>query len=456
MKKHSIGLTRRTTFMLGAAITAIPTLANARPKWVHGETLDTIVKQEMAKRKIPGLALAVSRYGKPVYISTYGSADLELDVPVKKTHIFQSGSTGKMFTATAIMQLVQRGKLKLSDPISKFFKPTPKLWKDITVEHLMRHRSGITDYDGPKFDLRRDWKDDEIIEVFGTWPLEFTPGTQFSYSNSGYVLLGMIIGKVSGEFYGKYLQKNVFGPAGMKTAQVNDIMDVIPGRVRGYDLNTNGDYTRPIYVSIPLSRTGDGSLLYSIEDLIAWDTALTAGKILPTELQTLIETSPPFPDGTKAVDRYGAGWGSRDIRGRRLISHGGVWQGFSSWIGRYVDDDISIMILCNLEGGNPGGFADRLAATMAPVLRPYIPISDTNPKQTKRDRKTLESHLNAATATTAQQKRDQLELGKFSENDSFALVEVKDGQRTYLFGEGQGWLLAKFNASGKILDFEIT
>ena len=168
--------------------------------------IDAYIKAEMRRQKIPGISLAVIRKGKIELIKSYGLSNVEHQVPVKPETVFQSGSIGKQFTASAVMLLVEEGKLSLDDKIGKYLTEVPKSWKDITVRHLLTHTSGMGEYP-PDLDLRRDLTEDEYLKVIKAVPLNNPPGAKWDYSNLGYVTLGILIHKVTGKFYGDFLAK---------------------------------------------------------------------------------------------------------------------------------------------------------------------------------------------------------------------------------------------------------
>jgi CubicO group peptidase (beta-lactamase class C family) len=177
------------------------------------------VRAEMAKQHIPGLALLVSRKGVPIRAEGFELANVELKVPVTLKTIFQSGSAGKQFTATAVMLLVEEGKIGLDDPLSKYFESGPGWWKEVTIRELLSHTAGFTDY--PKdFDLRKDHTEDELIKIVESIPPAYPPGTGWAYSNMGYVTLGILIHKVSGHYFGDFLQERVFKPLSMSTTRI--------------------------------------------------------------------------------------------------------------------------------------------------------------------------------------------------------------------------------------------
>ena len=230
--------------------------------------IDSVVTVEMAKQKIPGVAIVVVRGSAIRMIKGYGEANVEHHVPVTPQTVFESGSVGKQFTATAVMLMVEDGKLALTDSITKFFPDAPASWKGITVRHLLTHTSGIPDYTTDAMDYRRDYTEDEIAHLAFALTPEFPPGSRWNYSNTGYVLLGIIIHKVSGKFYGDVLRDRVFQPLGMKTARIISEADIIPNRAAGYEL-VDGQLKNQEWVSPTLNTTADGSLYLSATDYAA-------------------------------------------------------------------------------------------------------------------------------------------------------------------------------------------
>src|SRR3989475_13312300 len=288
--------------------------------------VDDYIKAEMQRQHIPGLSLAVLKDGQIILAKGYGFANVEHQVSVKPETIFQSGSMGKQFTATAVMMLVEAGKLSLSDPITKYFSDAPDSWKIITVRHLLTHTAGTTDY--PRdFDFRRDYTEDELLKRAEVIPLSFQPGEKWSYSNLGYVLLGILIHKVSGQFYGDFLQERVFQPLGMTTARIISEADIIPNRAAGYRL-VKGELKNQEWDSPSRNTTADGALYLTVYDMAKWDAALYSEKLLKrSSLQQM--WTPVKLNGGKTQD-YGFGWGFGAVNGHHIIEHGGAWQGFKS------------------------------------------------------------------------------------------------------------------------------
>ena len=242
------------------------------------DKVDQYVQGEMAKRKIPGLALLVSQHGKIIRAQGYGFSNVELQVLVKPETIFQSGSIGKQFTATAVMMLVEEGKLDLDDPLTKYFTEAPAAWKQVTIRELLSHTAGFGDYP-KKFDFRRDYTEDELLKIVQGIPLAYPPGNKWDYSNLGYLTLGVLIHRVSGKFYGDFLQERVFQPLGMTTTRIINEADIIPNRSAGYRL-VKGELKNQEWVSPTLNTTADGALYFSILDLAKWDAALYTDKLL--------------------------------------------------------------------------------------------------------------------------------------------------------------------------------
>jgi CubicO group peptidase (beta-lactamase class C family) len=194
------------TLALVALLAPAATSANENPV----PRIDDFIAAEMRRSHIPGLAVAVVKDSRVVLARGYGLANVEHQVPVKRETVFQSGSVAKQFAATAVMLLAEEGKLSLDDPLDKFFAPAPESWKAITVRHLLSHTSGMQDYPD-SYDLRRHYTEDQLIDVIKSVPLAFVPGERWSYSNLGFVTLGILIGKVSGKFYGDYLAESLGG-----------------------------------------------------------------------------------------------------------------------------------------------------------------------------------------------------------------------------------------------------
>jgi len=326
--------------------------------------VDEYIRAAMQAQQIPGLALAVIKDGKMVIARGYGLANVEHQVPVKPETIFQSGSTGKQFTATAVMMLVEEGKLSLDDKITRYFPDGPEAWQNITVRHMLTHTSGMTDYP-QDFDLRRDYTEDELYQRIKPIPLVFQPGEKWSYSNPAYVMLGILIHKVSGKFYGDFLQERIFKPVEMTTARIISESDIVPNRAAGYRV-VNGQLKNQDWVSPSLNTTADGALYLTIYDMAKWDAALYTEKLLKKSSLEQMWTPVKLNDGK--THPYGFGWALGEVRGHHIIEHGGAWQGFKAQISRYVDDKLTVIVLANQIRTNQSKLAHEVAALINPDL----------------------------------------------------------------------------------------
>jgi CubicO group peptidase (beta-lactamase class C family) len=321
--------------------------------------VDDYVRAEMRRQHIPGLSLLVVKDGKIVQAEGFGLANVELQVPVKPETVFQSGSVGKQFTATAVMMLVEEGKIALDDPLTKYFADAPATWKDVTVRELLSHTAGFGDY--PKsFDLRKDWTEDEELKLIESIPLAYPPGTKWEYSNFGYVTLGILIHRVTGEFYGDFLQQRIFQPLGMQTTRIISEADIVPNRSAGYRF-VKGELQNQEWVSPVVNTTADGSLYFTILDLAQWDGALYTEKLLKRSSFDLMWTPARLKNGQPNKGNYGFGWFIEQRNQHRCIHHDGAWQGFETAIDRYLDDHLTVVALSNLEDAEPGKITQHVA-----------------------------------------------------------------------------------------------
>ena len=347
------------------------------------DRIDALVREEMARQRIPGVALAVVSRGEVVKAQGYGQANVEHAVPVSAETIFQSGSLGKQFTAALVMLLVEEGKLALDASVREYLHDAPESWQAIEIRHLLTHTSGVPEYTEGAIDLRRDYAEDELLRIAYRLPLEFAPGSRWRYSNTGYLLLGVIVHKASGSHYGELLRDRVFGPLRMPTARIISEADIVPGRAAGYRL-VEGQLKNQEWVAPTLNTTADGSLYLSLQDWIAWDRGLRAGALLEPASWALVYEPVRLASGNRYP--YGFGWEVEEIGGQRVIRHGGAWQGFETYVARYLGDDLTIVVLTNLAGAEPSRFVEAIAGLFDPALAPREPeaIPDREPEVTAR------------------------------------------------------------------------
>lgn len=325
------------------------------------EKVDAILSKTF-KTGEPGAALLIKKDGKILMRKGYGTADLELGVPVEPDMSFRLGSITKQFTSVSILMLQERGKLSVTDPIDKYLPDFPTHGQVITIENLLTHTSGIVDYTSLSEWLplwRKDMTVPEIIALFKDKPLEFAPGEHWKYSNSGYILLGAIIEKAAGGTYENFVQKNIFDPLGMNHSYYGSASRVLPRRIPGYGRDARGFINAP-YISMTQPYSA-GSLLSSVDDLALWNDAILAGKLIKKESLAPAWTAYTLKDGTSAG--YGYGWSVSDYEGHRLIEHGGGIMGFSTYGMLFPDDNALVVLLTNsaIPGRDPMPFAVQAA-----------------------------------------------------------------------------------------------
>lgn len=329
--------------------------------------VDQYVRADMRRQRIPGVSVAVLRGDSVVLMRGWGQSNVELHVAATDSTVYQSGSLGKQFTAALVLQLVRAGKLKLDDPIRRYLPDGPPSWDSITVRHLLTHTSGIPDYTDSVVDLRRDYTEAELVHVAAGLPLQFHPGDHWRYSNTGYVLLGAIVRRVSGTFYGDLLRQRIFAPLGMGTARIISEADIVPNRAAGYRLSgdtlLNQEWVAPM-----LNTTADGSLYLTVRDLARWVAGWDAGAVLDQADRDLAWTPVRLNDGTSYP--YGFGWELNELRTVRRIAHTGSWQGFKAALERFPASGLTVIVLANLAEGHPEAMALGIAGLFDPRLMP--------------------------------------------------------------------------------------
>ena len=330
------------------------------------DSVDRYVRAELARQRIPGMSVAVLRGDSIVLARGYGYANLEHHVPAADSTIYQSGSVGKQFTSAAVITLAREGKLSYDDPIAKYLREAPPAWRKITIRHLLTHTSGIPDYTGNLVDFRRDYTEDELAKLYARLPLDFQPGATWSYSNTGYALLGIIIHRVSGQFYGDYLRDRVFQPLGMRTARVISERDLVPNRAAGYEL-AKDSVVNQSWVSPSLNTTADGALYLTVLDMARWAIGLNDARIPDSVGLAASWTPVRLNDG--GTYPYGFGWSVEEQRGRRRIGHTGSWQGFKTSIQRYPEFDLTVIAMANLDAAQPGAVTFGIAGILEPELQ---------------------------------------------------------------------------------------
>src|SRR6266513_2549069 len=316
---------------------------------VQGDTtaINRYVESEMARQHIPGVSVAVLSGNRVLLSRGYGFANVELRVPASDSTVYQSGSMGKQFTAALVEMLVDNHRVRLDDSIVRWFPEGAAVWQGITVRHLLTHTSGVAEYTASTFDYRKDYTEDELVKFAAARPLDFRPGERWSYSNTGYVLLGALIHRVTGRFYGDLLRDSVFGPLGMRDSRVISEADIVPNRAAGYRLES-GALKNQEWVAPMLNTTADGALYFTVRDLARWAIALNHARVPSAAALDTAWTPVRLSDG--ATYPYGFGWTVFNQRGHARISHTGSWQGFKTVIARYPQSagGLTVLVLANL------------------------------------------------------------------------------------------------------------
>lgn len=354
---------RSTFFRAWLLLFALPGAFTA-----SADEVDDYILAEMRKQDIPGLALAVLTNGVAAKTAGYGVANLEWNTPVTPDTVFQIQSVTKTFTASAIMLLVEEGKVGLEDELTNYFGDLPKNWAGITVRHLLTHTSGIKDYiNEPSVDLRKDLSPPDVIKFLRDQPLNFSPGEKYAYSNTGYHLLGMIIRRVSGMDWGEFVRERILSPLGMNDTRVVSHSEIITNRAAGY-VWERGRILNGHFIAPTILGYAGGGLRSTVRDLAKWDAALYGDKILKPATLEQMWTPARLNDGSKST--YGFGWGITEYQGHRLISHTGSHAtGFKSIVARFVDDKLTVIILTNQRAAQQVAIANRVAAFYVPGLK---------------------------------------------------------------------------------------
>ena len=341
----------------------------------RADQIDDYVKAQMQEKHIPGAAIAVIKNGRVVKMQGYGLANVELNVPVTKDTVFEIGSVSKQMTAAAIMLLVEDGKINLDEKISKYLPNTPDAWKNVSVRNLLTHTSGIKSYTGLSgFALSERMTRDDFIKKLAPEPLDFPTGERYTYSNSGYSLLGYIIESASGKNYWTFMRERIFAPLGMTKTADRDPQFIVPNRADGYEW-TNGRLVGRDYELTDLFAAG--AIVSTIEDLTKWETGMAGDKFLKAESKTQMWTPLTFNNGEHFG--YGFGWNVGDFRAHKLISHGGQTAGFAANVSRYVDDNLTVIVLTNNgEQGLGGVIARGIAKINIPAISLRSMSAQTN------------------------------------------------------------------------------
>ncbi len=331
------------------------------------DTLASRIDKNIQSRAFSGTIL-VAQKGKVLISQGYGLADRENDVPNSSQTKFAIGSMTKAFTAMAIMILQERGQLTVKDPICNYVADCPAAWNPITLHHLLTHTSGIHNYTDMYGELKekvnfcQEYKPEEIIAYFKDLPLDFVPGSRWSYSNSGYFLLGTVIENVSGESYETFIQNNILHPLGMSDTGYDRTSTIVKNHASGYSY----DQIHQQLINTPCwdvsQKYAAGGLYSTVGDLYTWDQALYTDRLVSKETLNTIFTSTVSIQSAQVPDAvYGYGWVIYHRSGHKIIEHGGGVNGFATNLARFPDDQVTIIVLSNMDFEQPGLISSGLA-----------------------------------------------------------------------------------------------
>jgi CubicO group peptidase (beta-lactamase class C family) len=392
--------------------------------------------QAYVPSKFMGTVL-VAQDGKVLLDKAYGFANLEWDVPNTPTTKFRLGSITKQFTAASILLLEERGKLKIDDPVKKYMADAPAAWDKITIFHVLTHTSGIPSLTSfPDFESHeaQAMTPEKLVEWFRDKPLEFEPGTKWNYSNSGYILLGYLIEKISGQSYSDFVQQNIFTPLGMRDSGYDSNSAIIAHRAAGYTPGKNGPINAGfVHMSIPFSA---GALYSTTEDLLRWEQGLFGGKVLAAP--SLARMTTPFKQD------YAFGLGVSTNNGHKTISHNGGIEGFNTALTYYPDDKLVVAVLANLNGP----FAGQIAANLGKVAHGEKVVLPTERKEIKVSPEILKQYVGtyeltpkfslAITLEDGQlisQGTNQEKVPMFAESETMFFLKLVDAQIEFVKNE---------------------
>jgi CubicO group peptidase (beta-lactamase class C family) len=319
---------------------------------MSNSTLDQYVQERMYAEHIPGLAIAIVRGAEIILQRGYGFANLEYRSPVTADSVFEICSISKQFTVAAAMLLIEAGLLEVDHTVHSYLPNLPEVWQNITVRHLLTATSGIKDYldDIKDGTVPVQESSQMVVKYVSTHDLNFPPGERWAYSNSGFVLLSLLIEQRSGLPYRDFLQSRILAPLQMYSTYANDLRQVISNRVAGYVWEDAEWRNRRVFFAGKQSN-GDGELVSTLTDLIKWDAAWRSNRfLLPSSLQ---QVWTPAMVNSKALAQtmldthYGFGWFLGEYEGHRTFWTPGAGDGFSTTLMRFPDDDLTVIVLSN-------------------------------------------------------------------------------------------------------------
>ena len=336
-----------------------------------GNRVNTL-SQKLLSRPVAGISVAVARDGRVVFARGYGMANLEHLVAVTPETVFHIASISKNILAAVLLQLVDEGKLNLDDDVTKYVPEAPTHGHHVTVRQLLNHTSGIysfTSLPEAAANERLDLTHEQVLGLVKDKPLDFEPGTAWRYDNSAFYIAGMVVERVTKQEYGAYVREHVFKPLGMDSALMCDARMVVPHLASGYQRN-NGTFVNAPFMSWKLPYAA-GAICATATDVLKWQAALDAGRVLRAPSLKLMRTPTMLADGT--MIEYGLGTRLGALGGRRVLGHTGSGGGFAAALESFPDDHLTVVVLVNTEVG-----ASPPLTLAAAIARPMLGLPEQN------------------------------------------------------------------------------
>ena len=358
---------RRLLTVLAFVVTTAP-LAAQSDRAALDRRLDSLSRAWLAIGPSAGVSFAVVRGSDTLLLGALGERDHEGALPATSATVYRTGSITKQFTSAAIMQLLEQGRISLDDPLTKYLPQYPQ-WRTITMRQLLNHTSGIHSYTADPA-WATTWGSDltpaQLVAFVEKDTLDFAPGTQFRYNNTGYMLLGMILDKVTGTPYPALMRQRFFSPLGMRSATYCPSTPTTPDDAKGYDRGATA-ITSAKYMSMTHPYSA-GALCMSVVDFLRWQTALTSGRVVTAASYKMMSTSDTVASGKPTT--FGFGLATGLLGTHRLVQHGGGVNGFNTAQMWFPDDSLRVVVFSNTVGSNPGLLAMTLASAVLGVPMP--------------------------------------------------------------------------------------
>ncbi|WP_236613951.1 serine hydrolase domain-containing protein [Nafulsella turpanensis] len=336
---------------------------------------DSLADAHMAEDFMPGMTVAVARNGNIIFSKGYGEADVEMGVAASSKTVYAIASLTKQFTAAAIMRLVEQDKIALDDPITKYLPDYPVQGHHVTIRHLLNHTSGIKSYTelDEEVELKRrpGLSYEEMIGLFASQPFDFKPGEQFRYNNSGYYLLGQIIGRVTGMPYEEYMEKKLLQPLGLRHTVFGGPRRIIPERAKGYQYERSRE--GKLINALPVIIKGDaaGGLFSTAADLVRWTHLLHSGEVVSKEsLQQMISPT-ELPSGPPRT--YGFALDLAKLGNYKKVVHVGDIDGYNASLAHYPEEELTVVVLTNSDDTQHEMVEEFLARAALGMEVPWVP-----------------------------------------------------------------------------------